>query len=161
MPDVLTMPEVAPDAPVRPPIPPERRPLFSRRWRRFGGGVLLVASVSTLLWWHHGVTTDPGLDFNGVNVFRSFPGDVSGITRVDNTMGTEVRIEFGPGGTLDFRLADCDPARLQAGGYSVVESLPVTYTVLGFRRTVDVPFDMTALSVHAMGECNHPLPPRR
>ena len=46
-------------------------------------------------------------------------------------------------------------------GYSVVRSLPVTYKVLGFRRTVDVPFDMAALSVHAHGMCDLPLLPWR
>ncbi len=224
--DVLPMPEV--DADTLPPAPdtPVARPRISRRWRRFAGGVLLVASVSSLLWWHSAVTADPGLDFGGgANVFRSAPGDVAGITHLDNTLGTEVRIEFDPGGTfmaylglynggprdvrieevrpqgfyywafdgvavsgseqdvfpsadhrtfrpftlaagetrhlrLDFRLADCDPASLQDGGYSVVDSLPVTYKVLGFRRTVDVPFDKTALSVLATGECNHPILPR-
>jgi hypothetical protein len=224
--DVLPLPEVDPDALRPPPEPPVRGPRISRRWRRFGGGVLLVASVSSLVWWRSAVTADPGLDFSGgANVFRSAPGDVTGITRVENALGTDVRIEFEPGGTfmaffglvnrgprsvrieevrpqgfyywafdgmavargeqdvfpstdhrtfrpftlaagetrylrLDFRLADCDPAGLQHGGYSVVDSLPVTYKVLGFRRTVDVPFDKTALSVLAMGECNHPLLPR-
>ncbi len=224
--DVLPMPDVDPDALRPPPGEPIPRPTISRRWRRFGGGVLLVASVASLLWWHQAVTADPGLDFDGgANVFRSAPGDVTGITHLDNTLGTEVRIEFEPAGTfmyfvglyndgprsvriedvrpwgfyywgfdglavaaselnsfpgtdyrpfhpftlkagetryvrLDFRLADCDPAGLQDNGYSVVDSLPVTYKVLGFRRTVDVPFDRTALSVLATGECNHPILPR-
>ncbi len=232
--DVLPLPDVGPDAPQPPPAPPERRPpivrrwrrpTVSRRWRRFGGGVLLAASVLTLLWWHHAVTADPGLEFGGgANVFRSAPGDVTGITHLDNTLGTEVRVEFEPGGgfmaffglanhgprdvrieavrpqgfyywgldgvalsensrtsflgteygpfhpftlkagetqyiRLDFRLAGCDPAGLQDNGYSVVDSLPVTYKVLGFRRTVSVPFGKTALSVLATGECNHPSSP--
>lgn len=62
---------------------------------------------------------------------------------------------------LDFRLADCDPAGLQDRGYSVVDSLPLTYKVLGFRRTVDVPFAKSAPAVMTMGECNHPFLPRR
>ena len=225
--DVLPMPDVEADAPPRPPGPPPARPaVISRRWRRFAGGVLLVASVSTLLWWQRAVATDPRLAFHGGgNAFRSAPGDLAGITQLGNTLGTEVRVEFEPGGRfmayfdlfnggprsvriedvrpqsfhywgfdglalsgderdvfpatesgafrpftlaagetrsvrLDFRLADCDPARLQDGGYSVVDSLPVTYKVLGFRRTIDVPFDRTALSVHASGDCNLPLLPQ-
>jgi hypothetical protein len=223
--DVLPMPEVDTDAAPPAPDAPVARPRIPRRWRRFAGGVLLVASVASLLWWRSAVTANPGLDLGGSNAYRSAPGDTMGISRLDNALGTEVRIEFEPGGQflaylglsnrgnrsvrieevppqgfyywgfdgvavagseqnsfpgtdyrafrpftlpagetrylrLDFRLADCDPAGLQDNGYSVVESLPVTYKVLGFRRTVDVPFDKTALSVLATGECNHPILPR-
>ncbi|MGH8991773.1 MAG: hypothetical protein ACRDZ7_09630 [Acidimicrobiia bacterium] len=208
-----------------PPDPPERRSVASRRWRRFAGGALLVASVASLLWWNRAVTADPGLEFNGgTNVFRAAPGDMTGITRLENTLGTEARIEFEPGGTFmaffglhnggsrsvrieevapqgffywgfdgvavsadertvfpegaretfrpftlaagetryvraDFRLANCQPT--QSGGFSTVNSLPVTYKVLGFRRTVRVPFDQTELTVEAMGDCDKPIPPRR
>ncbi len=44
--------------------------------------------------------------------------------------------------------------------YSVVDSLPVTYKVLGFRRTVAALFDRIALSVPVTGERHDPVSPR-
>ncbi len=65
-----------------------------------------------------------------------------------------------PGGIryvrLDFHLAGCGLAGLQAGN-SILRSLPVTYSVLGARRTVTVPFDEVALAVGTIGICDHPV----
>ena len=57
---------------------------------------------------------------------------------------------------LRFRLADCDPAGLQDGA-STLKGLPVRYRILGFSRTVSVPFDALAIAVQAIGICNHPI----
>jgi hypothetical protein len=56
---------------------------------------------------------------------------------------------------LEFRLADCDPAGLQ-DGYSSIDALPVKYRVLGFVRTVDLPFRKAAISVQTIGRCDRP-----
>jgi hypothetical protein len=57
---------------------------------------------------------------------------------------------------LHFRLADCDPAGLQDGA-TTIQGLPVSYDILGFRRTVSVPFPSMAIAVQTIGTCNHPI----
>jgi hypothetical protein len=56
---------------------------------------------------------------------------------------------------LDFSLADC--GEMEEGWSSTVDSLRVTYETLGFRRTAVVPFQETAISVLAGGECEKPI----
>ena len=58
---------------------------------------------------------------------------------------------------LEFRLADCDPASLQPGAYSVLRDLRVRYRTLGVSRTIDVPFRDAAVALQAMGACEHPI----
>ena len=58
---------------------------------------------------------------------------------------------------LEFRLADCDPAALQPGGYSLLRSLRLDVRRLGVTRTIDVPFRDAAVALHAMGICEHPM----
>lgn len=58
---------------------------------------------------------------------------------------------------LDFRLADCDSARLNPGGYSALAAVRLRYRVLGISRTADVPFGDTVIALQAMGECEHPI----
>jgi hypothetical protein len=58
---------------------------------------------------------------------------------------------------LEFHLADCDPAGLQAGGTSSLDALPLTYRTLGVTRTTAVPFRDMVLAVQAMGACDHPV----
>ncbi|MDQ4132029.1 MAG: hypothetical protein M3179_02230 [Actinomycetota bacterium] len=58
---------------------------------------------------------------------------------------------------LEFRLADCNPASLQPGGYSTRRGLSVRYRILGITRTVDVPFRDSVLALQAMGICEHPI----
>lgn len=91
------------------------------------------------------LSTDPDDDFVGVasryEPFRPFtlrPGE----TR-------EVRLEY--------RLADCDPASLQPGGYSTRRGQTLRYRILGITRTAHVPFRDNVLAVQAMGACAHPI----
>ena len=58
---------------------------------------------------------------------------------------------------LEFHLAACDPAGLQAGGSSSLLSLPLTYRTLGVTRTVAVPFRDVVVAVQAMGTCDQPV----
>jgi hypothetical protein len=58
---------------------------------------------------------------------------------------------------LDFRMADCGNAPMEEGWSSTIDSLRLTYETLGFTRTLSVPFEESAISVLAGGECEHPL----
>jgi hypothetical protein len=58
---------------------------------------------------------------------------------------------------LDLRLADCDPASLQRGGYSTLRGLTLRYRIFGVSRTRHIPFRDSAIALQAMGECAHPL----
>lgn len=58
---------------------------------------------------------------------------------------------------LEFRLADCDPASVNPGGYSTLQSLNLRYRILGVSRTTDVPFRDVAISLQATGICAHPI----
>lgn len=91
------------------------------------------------------LSTDPDDGFVGVRThyepFRPFTLQ-RGETR-------EVRLEY--------RLAGCDPAELQTGGYSTIRSLPLRYRILGITRTRPVPFRETAVALQAMGPCQHPI----
>lgn len=58
---------------------------------------------------------------------------------------------------LELRLADCDPASLQPGGYSTLLSVGMRYRTLGITRTAHVPFRDTEVDLQAMGICLHPL----
>jgi hypothetical protein len=80
-----------------------------RRRRRGPGGrtgilivVVLVALAGGGLWWHGAVTADPGLSFDGGgNVFRTAEaGDVTGITRVENSLGADVNVAYQAGAPL-------------------------------------------------------------
>lgn len=91
------------------------------------------------------LSTDPDDGFVGVashyGSFRPFtlrPGE----TR-------EVRLEY--------RLADCDPAGLQPGGYSTRRGQTLRYRILGITRTAHVPFRGSVLALQAMGGCPHPI----
>jgi hypothetical protein len=58
---------------------------------------------------------------------------------------------------LELRLADCDPASFQPGGYSTLLSVGMRYRTLGITRTAHVPFRDTEVDLQAMGICAHPL----
>jgi hypothetical protein len=58
---------------------------------------------------------------------------------------------------LDFSLADCGEAPMEEGWSSTIDSVALTYETLGFRRTAVVPFQQTAISVLAGGECEKPI----
>jgi hypothetical protein len=62
----------------------------------------VVALAGGGAWWQYAVTTDPGLVFDGgANVFRSEPGgDVTGITQVPNSFGTDVNVDYQGGAQL-------------------------------------------------------------
>jgi hypothetical protein len=57
---------------------------------------------------------------------------------------------------IRFRLADCELIGGE-GSYSGVTSVPVSYRVLGFSRTVFVDLDREALTVAAGGACDKPF----
>ena len=58
---------------------------------------------------------------------------------------------------LEYRLADCDPASLQPGGYSTRRGATLRYRILGISRSRHIPFRDSALALHAMGICEHPI----
>jgi hypothetical protein len=58
---------------------------------------------------------------------------------------------------LEFRLADCDPAALQPGGYSVLRALQLRYRILGVSQTAGASFNDETVALSATGECAHPL----
>jgi hypothetical protein len=58
---------------------------------------------------------------------------------------------------LEFRLADCDPAALQPGGWSSLRGLPLRYRTLGVTRSRLVSFRDAVIALQAMGTCRHPL----
>jgi hypothetical protein len=60
---------------------------------------------------------------------------------------------------LEFRMAGCDPATLQPGGYSTMDSLRLRYRILGVTRRHDVPFNDSNIEMQATGECADPLVP--
>jgi hypothetical protein len=60
---------------------------------------------------------------------------------------------------LEFRLADCEPAGLQPGGASILDSLRLRYRILGVTRRHDVPFRDSDIELQATGGCTHPLVP--
>jgi hypothetical protein len=76
--------------------------------RRIGrrAQILIVTLVAVLAgggaWWHRAVTADPGLSFDGgPNVFRNAEGgDITGITRVENSFGTDVDVAYQPDAPL-------------------------------------------------------------
>ena len=92
-----------------------------------------------------GISTDPDDGFVGTagryRPFRPFTLR-RGETR-------EVRLEF--------RLADCDPTGLQAGGYSTLRGLTLRYRTLGVSRTRSVAFRDAVLALQAMGVCARPM----
>jgi hypothetical protein len=57
---------------------------------------------------------------------------------------------------LEYRIADCDPAELQAGT-STVRGLDLRYRILGLTRTAHVPFRDAAVALQAVGPCRHPI----
>lgn len=61
---------------------------------------------------------------------------------------------------LEFRLADCDPAALQPGGWSTLRGLSLRYRTLGVTRSRLVRFRHAVLALRAMGICRHPLTDR-
>jgi hypothetical protein len=77
-----------------------------RRPGRRAARILVLIVVGALagggLWWHRAVTADPGLSFDGgPNVFRNAEGgDITGITRVENSFGTDVNVAYQPGAPL-------------------------------------------------------------
>lgn len=58
---------------------------------------------------------------------------------------------------LEFRLADCDPASVNPGAFSTLQSLTLRYRILGLSRTTDVPFRDVGISLPTMGNCAHPI----
>lgn len=58
---------------------------------------------------------------------------------------------------LEFRLADCDPAALQPGGYSIRRGLTLRYRILGITRRHHVPIRDTAIALQAIGGCRNPI----
>jgi hypothetical protein len=58
---------------------------------------------------------------------------------------------------LEFRLAGCDPAAFQPGGFSTLRGLHVSYRILGISRSADVPFQDAAIALQASGVCTHPI----
>jgi hypothetical protein len=58
---------------------------------------------------------------------------------------------------LEFRIAGCDPAGLQPGGYSGLVALRLRYRILGVTRTADVPFRDTVIALQASGICEHAM----
>ena len=91
------------------------------------------------------LSADPDSGFVGVarryETFRPF------ILRRGETR--EVRLEF--------RLADCDPATLQPGGYSIRRGLTLRYRILGITRSHHIPFRGTVIALQAMGGCRNPI----
>jgi hypothetical protein len=76
-----------------------------RRRRRWP--IVLIGTVTVLLagggaGWHQAVTADPGLVFDGgPNVFRTEQGgDTTGIQRAENSFGTDVNVDYEPGGQV-------------------------------------------------------------
>jgi hypothetical protein len=67
-----------------------------RRWFRLAGVVVAVGLAGGGVWWHQAVTADPGLVFDGApNVFATPQGgDMTGITRVENSLGTDVDVDY-------------------------------------------------------------------
>jgi len=63
---------------------------------------IIVALAGGGVWWHQGVTAAPGLSFDGgANVFRNAEGgDITGITRVENSFGTDVNVAYEAGAPL-------------------------------------------------------------
>lgn len=55
------------------------------------------------------------------------------------------------------RLADCDPASLQPGGYSTRRGVTLRYRIVGITRTTHVAFRDSVLALHAMGSCQRPI----
>lgn len=72
------------------------------RWAKVLIGGLVVALAGGGVWWHQAVITDPGLVFDGgPNVFRAVDGgDITGITRVENSFGTDVNVKPEANGQL-------------------------------------------------------------
>jgi hypothetical protein len=65
--------------------------------------IIVVAAVAGGgVWWHRAVTADPGLSFDGgPNVFRNADGgDITGITRAENSFGTDVNVAYEAGAPL-------------------------------------------------------------
>lgn len=73
-----------------------------RRWLRVLGVVVAVGVAGGGVWWQQAVTADPGLVFDGgANVFRNPQGgDLTGITRVENSFGTDVNVDYEAGGEI-------------------------------------------------------------
>lgn len=58
---------------------------------------------------------------------------------------------------LEYRLADCDPASLQPGGFSTRRGATLRYRILGVGRSRHFAFRDSVLALHAMGVCEHPI----
>lgn len=76
-----------------------------RRRRHVGVAVAVIVGLGLAgggVWWHQAVTADPGLVFDGgANVFRNDTGgDLTGITRVENSFGTDVDVDYEAGGQI-------------------------------------------------------------
>jgi hypothetical protein len=91
---------------VAPPATTGRR----RVLRRIAISALVGLIAGPAIWWQRTVTADPGLVFDGgANVFRNAPGgDLTGITRVWNSFGTDVDVDREAGAPLHafFRLSN-------------------------------------------------------
>lgn len=59
---------------------------------------------------------------------------------------------------LEFRFARCSPGEQDRDGSMTLKTLPLDYTVLGVRQSVQVSFDEMAITVSTAGTCDHPIP---
>jgi hypothetical protein len=100
-----------------------------------------------------------GFYYWGYDAMEVFP------TRAPDGVGATTAEPFRPftlkaGETRDvrlhFRLADCDPAKLQSG-FSSIDTLEVRYRILGVERAVRVPLDEFVLAVRTIGGCDRPI----
>jgi hypothetical protein len=89
-----------PSVPPLAPAPPPRR---HRRLLRLAV-MLTVVVLGGLVGWNKAATADPGLRFSEPVVFRSEPGDDSGIRQVENRLGREVEIDFARAARFTFVL---------------------------------------------------------
>jgi hypothetical protein len=76
------------------------------RRRRWWPAAVVGASVLVLLGVGLAQVTSPALAFDGVpTLWRTAPGDLTGLSSVDNAMGTEVTVGFERAGTFTAELA--------------------------------------------------------
>jgi hypothetical protein len=79
-----------------------RHQRLGRRATRMLVLIVAAALAGGGVWWDRAVTADPGLSFDGgPNVFRNADGgDVTGITRAENSFGTDVNVAYEAGAPL-------------------------------------------------------------
>jgi hypothetical protein len=97
---VDTMSDVEPDDAITVVHHHRRRRRPGRRTKVVA--VLAVALAGGGMWWHGAVTADPKLSFDGGgNVFRTAEaGDMTGITRDENSLGADVNVAYQAGAPL-------------------------------------------------------------